>query len=50
MIEAVNKVIKHQFLYPTKINNKSLLENIIQDSVDKYNSLKTQFSLSGNTP
>ncbi len=50
MIESVNKVIKHQFLFPKTIKNKNNLEQLLTESVSTYNTIRPQFSLGGNTP
>jgi putative transposase len=50
MIEALNKVIKHQFLYPHQIANSNQLHNILKESVSLYNEIRPQMSLGGNTP
>ncbi|WP_430413048.1 hypothetical protein [Kordia sp.] len=50
MVEALNKVIKHQFLYPHQIANSNLLYNILKESVSLYNEIRPQMSLGGNTP
>ena len=50
MIEAINKIIKHQFLHPKEIANANLLTNIMVDTVTIYNTIRPQMSLGGNTP
>ncbi|MEM6720016.1 MAG: DDE-type integrase/transposase/recombinase [Bacteroidota bacterium] len=50
MIEAVNKVIKHQFLFPQNIENSNQLHNFLKQSVSVYNNIRPQMSLGGNTP
>ncbi|MFD0797315.1 transposase [Maribacter chungangensis] len=50
MVEALNKVIKHQFLFPKDIINANQLETILKQSVVSYNTLRPQKSLGGNTP
>ena len=50
MIEAINKIIKHQFLYPKKIENRNQLDNVMANVVSKYNTIRPQMSLKGNTP
>ncbi|ARV08207.1 hypothetical protein BTO05_00590 [Winogradskyella sp. PC-19] len=50
MIEALNKILKHQFLYPKNINSKKQLANIFVQVVETYNSKRPQKSLGGNTP
>ena len=49
MIEALNKVIKHQFLYHYEIQNKLELNKILIPIVKQYNSERPQMSLEGNT-
>ncbi|WP_430409209.1 integrase core domain-containing protein [Kordia sp.] len=50
MIEAVNKAIKHQFLYQHEIANSNQLHEILDQSVSIYNDIRPQMSLGGNTP
>lgn len=50
MIEAVNKVVKHQFLFPQNIENSNQLHNFLRKSVFEYNIIRPQMSLGGNTP
>ena len=50
MIEALNKVIKHQFLFPKNIDNSNQLSKILGQSVEIYNEQRPQMSLGGNTP
>lgn len=50
MIEAFNKTIKHLFLYPANLNSGYELSNILKVSVHSYNTIRTQWSLGGNTP
>ena len=50
MIEAINKVIKHQFLHPKEIPNRNKLEIILKETVSIYNMIRPQMSLLGNTP
>lgn len=50
MIEAFNKVLKHQFLYPKTISNRVALENIMAEAIPIYNNIRPQWQLSGNTP
>ena len=50
MIEAINKIIKHQFLHPKEIVNENQLTNIMTDTISNYNTLRPQMSLGGNTP
>ncbi|WP_281989688.1 hypothetical protein [Aquimarina aggregata] len=39
MIESVNKVIKHQFLFPKTIKDKNKLEQLITEAVSTYNTI-----------
>jgi len=50
MIEAINKIIKHQFLHPKEIPDRKRLETILEETVTIYNSIRPQMSLQGNTP
>lgn len=50
MIEALNKVIKHQFLFPKNISNSNQLHKILEQTVLIYNNERPQMSLGGNTP
>lgn len=50
MVEALNKVIKHQFLFPKEIPNRDQLHKILEQSTEVYNNLRPQMSLGGNTP
>lgn len=50
MVEALNKVIKHQFLYPQKIDSSKTLHRVLNSVVIEYNTLRPQLSLKGNTP
>ena len=50
MIEALNKVIKQQFLYPKPINSRKQLEKTLKKAVITYNSIRPQKALNGNTP
>lgn len=50
MIEAINKIIKHQFLHPKEIINRIQLTNILADTIHVYNTIRPQMSLGGNTP
>lgn len=50
MIEAFNKVLKHQFLHHRNIASLNSLEKIVAESIPIYNNLKPQWSLGGNTP
>ncbi|WP_296385983.1 integrase core domain-containing protein [Winogradskyella sp.] len=50
MIEAFNKVLKHQFLYPRKISNRTTLEKVMTEVIPIYNNERPQLKLAGNTP
>lgn len=50
MIEALNKVIKHQFLFHKEINSKEELKKCLKQAVNSYNTVRPQMSLGGNTP
>ncbi len=50
MIESINKVIKHQFLYPKEIFDGNHLYKIMDEIVPIYNNIRPQMSLGGNTP
>lgn len=50
MVEALNKVMKHQFLFPKEITNGIRLRSILDESVPIYNQIRPQMSLNGNTP
>ncbi|WP_299249461.1 integrase core domain-containing protein [uncultured Aquimarina sp.] len=49
-VEALNKVIKHQFLFPKEISNGTQLHKILEQGVEIYNNIRPQMSLSSNTP
>lgn len=50
MIEAINKIIKHQFLYHKDIADRKCLESVFKETVSIYNNIRPQMSLHGNTP
>jgi len=50
MVEALNKTMKHQFLFPKMIENRTQLDLALQASVPIYNTIRPQMSLGGNTP
>ncbi len=50
MVEALNKTIKHEFLYPKQISNGVSLKKVLEESVSTYNTERPQMSLGGNTP
>ena len=53
-IEALNKVIKHQFLFPRlwsgNLENRPQLEKALTEDVFTYCNIRPQHSLRGNTP
>lgn len=49
-IEALNKIIKHQFLLPRNLANRKQLETALRDDILTYNTIRPQLSLQGNTP
>jgi len=50
MIEAINKIIKHQSLYHKEIPDRNRLASVFKQTVAIYNTLRPQMSLQGNTP
>nr|WP_299780832.1 integrase core domain-containing protein [uncultured Formosa sp.] len=50
MIEAFNKVLKYQFLYPIPINSRTKLETVLNHVIETYNLQRPQLTLNGNTP
>ncbi|WP_418639273.1 DDE-type integrase/transposase/recombinase [Winogradskyella sp.] len=50
MIEAFNKVLKHQFLYPRTITNGTALNKVMAEVLPIYNNQRPQLILGGNTP
>jgi putative transposase len=50
MIEAINKIIKHQFLHHKEIGDGNHLTNIMKEIIPIYNTVRPQMSLGGNTP
>ncbi len=50
MIEAFNKVLKHQFLYPLHLQNGKQLLETLKKVIPIYNIERPQDSLEGNTP
>jgi putative transposase len=50
MIEAFNKVLKYQFLFPKNIGSRKQLEKIIAEAIPIYNNERPQWQLGGNTP
>lgn len=49
-IEAFNKVLKHQFLYPKEIANREELLITLENDIQIYNSERPQYALKGSTP
>jgi putative transposase len=49
-IEAINKIIKHQFLLPELPQNREQLLRILPANIETYNTIRPQLSLQGNTP
>ena len=49
-IEALNKIIKHQFLLPKNLENKKQLVIALAEDIPSYNTIRPQLSLGGNTP
>jgi putative transposase len=50
MIEAFNKTLKYEFLYPKTINTGTGLKKVIDKAIPTYNNHRPQWSLGGNTP
>ena len=50
MIEAINKIIKHQFLHHREINNRNQLIYVMKETISVYNTIRPQMGLGGNTP
>ncbi len=50
MVEALNKVIKHQFLYHRDLEGRATLEKALTEVIPIYNTERPQWSLGGNTP
>lgn len=50
MIEAINKIIKHQFLHQKEIADRNQLIKIMAETIPIYNTIRPQMSLGGNTP
>ncbi|EOG6896817.1 transposase [Flavobacterium psychrophilum] len=50
MIEAFNKIIKHQFLLPRHLENLRQLLLALEQDVYTYNNIRPQQNLLGNTP
>ncbi len=49
-IEALNKVIKHQFLFHKGIDSREKLVTSLHEVVAAYNTSRPQMNLGGNTP
>jgi putative transposase len=49
-IEAVNKIIKHQFILPNQLPNREQLLLTLPVHINIYNSIRPQLVLGGNTP
>ena len=50
MVEALNKVIKHQFLFHKDITSRKQLTKVLDEVVTTYNTIRPQMNLGGNTP
>lgn len=50
MVEALNKTIKNQFLYPKQLSSEIQLIKVLRETVSIYNTIRPQMSLGGNTP
>ena len=50
VIEAINKIIKHQFLLPRNLQNRQQLEMALEEDIYTYCHIRPQHSLLGNTP
>jgi putative transposase len=50
MIEAFNKIIKHQFLLPRHLENLKQLLLALEKDIYTYNNIRPQQNLLGNTP
>ena len=50
MIEAINKIIKHQFLYPQEIEDRNQLTNVITKTISIYNTIRLQICLLYTSP
>ena len=50
MVEAFNKTLKYEFLYPKTINTGTGLIKVIDEAIPIYNNDRPQWSLDGNTP
>jgi putative transposase len=49
-MEAINKIMKHQFLLPQQLENRKQLLLALATDVLTYNTIRPQISLQGNTP
>lgn len=50
MIEAFNKTLKYEFLYPNNINTQTGLVKVMEQAIPTYNNLRPQWVLNGSTP
>lgn len=50
MIEAFNRVLKYQFLFPKDISCGKQLRNTLDNVIEVYNNDKPQLNLGGSTP
>lgn len=50
MIEAINKILKHQFLLPKNLENSQQLLSFLPQAITIYNTIRPQLALLGNTP
>lgn len=50
MIEAINKIIKHQSIHPNEIENGNQLLNVMTGIMSTYNTTRPQMNLGGNSP
>ena len=50
VIEAINKIIKHQFLLPRNLQNRQQLEIALAQDLYTYCHIRPQYRLLGNTP
>ena len=42
MIEAINKIIKHQFLFPKELVDGNQLANLLGETITIYNTIRPQ--------
>ncbi len=50
MVEAVNKILKYNFLFPYTIANTEELKKLLPKQIEIYNSVRPHYSLKGLTP